>query len=49
MDFEHLVAPTATAVTVRDFDPGYGSEPFATLCRDYPSPEAYPPRDFRVE
>jgi uracil-DNA glycosylase len=49
LDFEHLVAPTATEVTMRDFDPGYGSEPFATLCRDYPGPETYPPRDFRVE
>jgi uracil-DNA glycosylase len=32
-----------------DFDPGYGAEPFATLCRTYPGPQDYPPRDFRVE
>ena len=31
------------------FDPGYAAEPFATLCRDYPGPEVYPPGDFRVE
>jgi uracil-DNA glycosylase len=36
-------------VQVRDFDPGYGAEPFATLCRDYPGAEAYPPQAFRVE
>jgi uracil-DNA glycosylase len=34
---------------VTDFDAGYGDEPFATLCRSYPGPETYPPRDFRVE
>ncbi len=32
-----------------EFDPGYGAEPFATLCREYPGPETYPPADFRVE
>jgi uracil-DNA glycosylase len=31
------------------FDPGYCSEPFRTLCAEYPGPEAYPPTDFRVE
>src|SRR5437016_900326 len=31
------------------FDPGYFAEPFRTLCRDYPGPEAYDPTDFRVE
>jgi hypothetical protein len=32
-----------------DFDPGPVREPFASLCRDYPGPEVYPPRDFRIE
>ncbi|MGH9268022.1 MAG: uracil-DNA glycosylase family protein [Acidimicrobiales bacterium] len=31
------------------FDEGYGREPFASLCRDYPGPEVYRPKDFRVE
>jgi hypothetical protein len=31
------------------FDPGYGAEPFATLCRDYPGDESYPADAFRVE
>ena len=32
-----------------DFDPGPIKEPFATLARDYPGAEAYPPEMFRVE
>jgi hypothetical protein len=40
---------TELGVAMRAFDPGYGSEPFATLCRDYPGEETYPPDDFRVE
>jgi hypothetical protein len=32
-----------------DFDPGYGREPFATLCREYPGPDVYPPAAFRTE
>ena len=32
-----------------DFDPGYGSEPFRTLCRDVPGTTVYPQKDFRVE
>jgi uracil-DNA glycosylase len=32
-----------------DFDPGYGVEPFATLCREYPDESVYPGADFRVE
>ena len=31
------------------FDPGYGQEPFRTLCEEYPGAEAYPPSQFRVE
>jgi uracil-DNA glycosylase len=31
------------------FDPGYVAEPFASLVRDHPGPEVYPPEDFRVE
>jgi uracil-DNA glycosylase len=31
------------------FDPGYGSEPCAALVGQYPGPDVYPPRDFRVE
>jgi uracil-DNA glycosylase len=31
------------------FDPGYGSDPFRTLCADYPGAEIYPPARFRVE
>jgi hypothetical protein len=37
------------ASLAHDFDPGYGHEPFATLCRDYPGVDVYPPKDFRVE
>src|SRR3954464_7184768 len=32
-----------------DFDPGYGQEPFATLCREYPGTDVYPQADFRTE
>jgi uracil-DNA glycosylase len=32
-----------------EFDPGPAQEPFATLARDYPGAEAYPPEDFRIE
>src|SRR3954454_17015942 len=31
------------------FCPGYEREPFRTLASDYPGPDVYPPRDFRVE
>jgi uracil-DNA glycosylase len=31
------------------FCPGYGTEPFRSLCGDFPGPEAYPPADFRTE
>src|SRR5713226_2579054 len=31
------------------FDPGYGNEPFRTLCADYPGADVYPPARFRVE
>lgn len=31
------------------FDPGYCTEPFLTLCREYPGPDVYPPGEFRVE
>jgi len=31
------------------FDPGYGSEPFRTLCGDYPDIALYPTADFRTE
>ena len=31
------------------FDPGPIAEPFASLARDYPGPEVYPPDRFRVE
>lgn len=32
-----------------DFDPGYFTEPFLTLCRNYPDENAYPQDHFRVE
>jgi uracil-DNA glycosylase len=32
-----------------DFDPGYGAEPFATLCREFPGSDVYPSADFRTE
>jgi uracil-DNA glycosylase len=32
-----------------DFDPGYGAEPFRSLCAKYPDESAYPLADFRVE
>jgi hypothetical protein len=31
------------------FDPGYGAEPFRTLCAEYPDASVYPSADFRVE
>ncbi len=31
------------------FDPGYGAEPFCSLCRDYPGADVYPAADFRIE
>ena len=31
------------------YDPGPIDEPFASLARDYPGPEAYPADRFRVE
>jgi uracil-DNA glycosylase len=34
---------------VPPFDPGPVTEPFAGLARDYPGPDVYPARDFRVE
>lgn len=34
---------------MRDFDAGYGAEPFAALCRQHPGAEVYPPDAFRVE
>ena len=32
-----------------EFDAGYRTEPFRTLCREYPGTEAYPPSAFRFE
>lgn len=32
-----------------EFDPGYVSEPFASLCARYPGRTVYPPKDFRLE
>jgi len=32
-----------------DFDPGYGAEPFRSLCKSYPDAATYPAKDFRVE
>lgn len=32
-----------------EFDEGYAREPFASIVRDYPGAEAYPPDDFRLE
>jgi uracil-DNA glycosylase len=34
---------------VHDFDPGYGDEPFRTICADYPDETVYPSADFRTE
>jgi len=31
------------------FDPGYGAEPFRTLCVQYPEADVYPADQFRVE
>ncbi len=32
-----------------EFDPGYGAEPWATLCRSYPGEDVYGPAHFRTE
>lgn len=34
---------------VGDFDPGYGNEPYLTLCRTAPGDQVYPSADFRTE
>lgn len=31
------------------FDPGYGTEPFLSLCANYPEADVYPPSEFRLE
>jgi hypothetical protein len=31
------------------FDPGYGEEPFRTLCAEYPGADVYPGDSFRIE
>jgi hypothetical protein len=31
------------------FDPGYASEPFLSLCTDYPAADVYPASQFRIE
>src|SRR5262249_54649821 len=31
------------------FDPGYGNEPFRTLCQDYPCGDVYSAARFRIE
>ena len=31
------------------FDPGYGHEPYRTLCQEYPGAEVYTPTRFRIE
>jgi uracil-DNA glycosylase len=31
------------------FEPGYGEEPFRTLCAEYPDASVYPAADFRLE
>src|SRR6266511_4152738 len=31
------------------FDPGYGNEPFRTLCQEYPGVDVYPAARFRIE
>ena len=32
-----------------EFDPGYGAEPWLTLCRDYPGEDVYPSTHYRTE
>lgn len=34
---------------LHNFDPGYGAEPFRSLCSDYPDSDVYPQDQFRVE
>jgi hypothetical protein len=34
---------------MHEFCPGYDQEPFSGLAEDYPGPDVYPPKDFRVE
>ena len=42
--------PPDTLVVVRqEFDPGYGEEPFRSLCLDYPDGAVYPHEHFRLE
>ena len=36
-------------MSAHDFDPGYGWEPFRTLCSEFPGADVYPTRDFRTE
>lgn len=32
-----------------EFDPGYGAQPWRSLCREFPGEETYPSADFRTE
>ena len=32
-----------------EFDPGYFTEPFRTLCSQYPESDVYPAAQFRLE
>jgi uracil-DNA glycosylase len=34
---------------IQDFDPGYGHEPFRSLCREFPDAAVYPAQHFRLE
>jgi len=34
---------------MHEFDPGYGAEPYKSLCANYPGMDVYPPDQFRVE
>lgn len=42
-------AAKAAAAGTHEFDPGYGWEPFRTLCSEYPGTDVYPSADFRIE
>jgi hypothetical protein len=47
--FELITIGGLRGAVPHEFDPGYGSQPFQDLVRDYPGETVYPTKDFRTE
>jgi len=48
-EFFHTGAQQKEETMAHLFDPGYGNEPFRTLCQEYPGVDVYPAARFRIE